>query len=202
MATLGHTLLPANLLLALVGILVFVEGVWRFVDQSSSSALAEKIINDTILMDKIKEVPRLEDAIKEATTHSYLTFGLLCMGPITVLVALVGSCPVKKGSTWLLTTYSFCIVIIILLQIGAIILINIEDDNIEQVKTMIKEEAVMMDMNLENLRPGSKFIQSLFFGASTGNSLLLLFLVLSIFCRTRRDEREILPMRQYEAVSG
>merc|ERR1712127_940983 len=132
MACLRYTLLLANLLLALVGLLLVVGGVWRVVDRSSSSAVAEKILNNTNLMDTIKDVPRLEEAIKEITTHSYFNFGLLCMGGITFLVALFGYCGAKKESTCLLSTYSICLVIIILLQIGAIILINVKDDDTDQ----------------------------------------------------------------------
>merc|ERR1712013_510759 len=82
------TLIIANSLLALLGLLLLAGGVWRIVDDESLREVA-KDIQDTQEWDDVKEeVTGLEDAVKEASTHKYFNYALLAMGGITLLVAL------------------------------------------------------------------------------------------------------------------
>merc|ERR1711971_429323 len=125
-----YTLLIANSLLALLGLLLLAGGVWRIV----------------------------EEAVKEAASHKYFNFALLGMGGITLLVA-------------------------------AIVFINVDDANIKFIKDSISTEAEKIDINVETLNPGSKFIQNLFFGVSAGLSAIIFFFTVTLCCRARREER-------------
>merc|ERR1712007_306870 len=83
-----YTLLIANSLLALLGLLLLAGGVWRIVDDESLREVA-KDIQDTQEWDDVKEeVTGLEEAVNEASTHKYFNFALLAMGGITLLVTL------------------------------------------------------------------------------------------------------------------
>merc|ERR1712083_266235 len=179
-----YTLLIANSLLALLGLLLLAGGVWRIVDDESLREVA-KDIQDTQEWDDVKEeVTGLEDAVKEASTHKYFNYALLAMGGITLLVALFGYCGAKKENQCLLSLYS-----ILLLQIAAIVFINVDDANIDFIKKSISTQADKIDIDIEKLQPGSKFIQNLFFGVSAGLSAIILFFTLTLCCRARREER-------------
>merc|ERR1719264_2450844 len=110
------------------------------------------------------------------------------MGGITLLVALFGYCGAKKENQCLLSLYSIC-VIILLLQIAAIVFINVDDANIDFIKKSINTGADKIDIDIENLKPGSKFIQNLFFGVSAGLSAIIFFFTVTRCCRARREER-------------
>merc|ERR1711890_220661 len=91
-----YTLLIANSLLALLGLLLLAGGVWRTVDDESLREVANDI-QDTQEWEDVKgEVTGLEDAVKEASTHKYFNYALLAMGGIPLLVALFGYCGAKK----------------------------------------------------------------------------------------------------------
>merc|ERR1739842_69712 len=153
-----YTLLIANSLLALLGLLLLAGGVWRIVDDESLREVA-KDIQDTQEWDDVKEeVTGLEDAVKEASTHKYFNYALLAMGGITLLVALF-------------------------------VFINVDDANIDFIKKSISGEADKIDIDVEKLKPGSKFIQNLFFGVSAGLSAIILFFTVTLCCRARREER-------------
>merc|ERR1711950_98657 len=184
-----YTLLIANSLLALLGLLLLAGGVWRIVDDESLREVANDI-QDTQEWDDVKEeVTGLEDAVKEASTHKYFNYALLAMGGITLLVALFGYCGAKKENQCLLSLYSICVFIILLLQIAAIVFINIDDANIDFIKNSISKEASKIDIDVEKLQPGSKFVQNLFFGVSAGLSAIILFFTVTLCCRARREER-------------
>merc|ERR1712117_914538 len=102
------TLIIANSLLALLGLLLLAGGVWRIVDEVK------------------KGVDGLEEAVREAASHKYFNYALLAMGGVTLLVALFGFCGAKKESQCLLSLYSICVFIILLLQIAAIVFINVD----------------------------------------------------------------------------
>merc|ERR1712062_528842 len=111
------------------------------------------------------------------------------MGGVTLLVALFGFCGAKKESQCLLSLYSICF-IILLLQIAAIVFINVDDANIIFIKEKISNEAAKIDIeHPEKLTPGSKFVQNLFFGVSSGLSAIILFFTVTLCCRARREER-------------
>merc|ERR1711990_413773 len=185
-----YTLLIANTLLALLGLLLLAGGVWRIVDNESLREVANEI-RDTQEWDDVKEgVDGLEEAVKEASSHKYFNFALLGMGGITLLVALFGFCGVKKENQCLLSLYSICVFIILLLQIAAIVFINVDDANIKFIKEKISNEAAKIDIeHPEKLTPGSKFVQNLFFGVSAGLSAIILFFTVTLCCRARREER-------------
>merc|ERR1712116_98946 len=183
------TLIIANSLLALLGLLLLAGGVWRIVDDGSLREVAKEI-RDTQEWDEVKKgVDGLEEAVKEAASHKYFNYALLAMGGVTLLVALFGFCGAKKESQCLLTLYSICVFIILLLQIAAIVFINVDDANISFIKDSISTEAEKIDINVETLNPGSKFIQNLFFGVSAGLSAIIFFFTVTLCCRARREER-------------
>merc|ERR1711934_817777 len=125
-----YTLLIANSLLALLGLLLLAGGVWRIVDDQSLRDVANEL-RDTAEWDNVaKEVTGLDDAVKEAAGHKYFNYALLGMGGITLLVALFGFCGAKKENQCLLSLYTICVFIILLLQIAAIVFINVDDANI------------------------------------------------------------------------
>merc|ERR1712045_698297 len=172
-----YTLLIANSLLALLGLLLLAGGVWRIVDDESLREVA-KDIQDTQEWDDVKEeVTGLEEAVKEASTHKYFNYALLAMGGITLLVALFGYCGAKKENQCLLSLYSICV------------FINVDDANIDFIKKSISTGADKIDIDVENLKPGSKFIQNLFFGVSAGLSAIIFFFTVTLCCRARREER-------------
>merc|ERR1712024_127216 len=184
-----YTLLIANSLLALLGLLLLAGGVWRIVDDESLREVA-KDIQDTQEWDDVKEeVTGLEDAVKEASTHKYFNYALLAVGGVTLLVALFGYCGAKKENQCLLSLYSIFVFIILLLQIAAIVFINVDDANIDFIKKSISTQADKIDIDIEKLQPGSKFIQNLFFGVSAGLSAIILFFTVTLCCRARREER-------------
>ena len=184
------TLIIANSLLALLGLLLLAGGVWRIVDDGSLREVAKEI-RDTQEWDEVKNgVDGLEEAVKEAASHKYFNYALLAMGGVTLLVALSGFCGAKKESQCLLTLYSICVFIILLLQIAAIVFINVDDANISFIKEKISNEAAKIDIeHPEKLTPGSKFVQNLFFGVSAGLSAIILFFTITLCCRARREER-------------
>ena len=184
------TLIIANSLLALLGLLLLAGGVWRIVDDGSLREVANEI-RDTQEWDEVKKgVDGLEEAVKEAASHKYFNYALLAMGGVTLLVALFGFCGAKKESQCLLSIYSICVFIIILLQIAAIVFINVDDANISFIKEKISNEAAKIDIeDPEKLAPGSKFVQNLFFGVSAGLSAIILFFTITLCCRARREER-------------
>merc|ERR1712098_861030 len=179
-----YTLLIANSLLALLGLLLLAGGVWRIVDSESLREVAREIEDTQEWNDVKKGVDGLEDAVKEASSHKYFNYALLAMGGITLLVALFGFCGAKKENQCLLSLYSICVFIILLLQIAAIVFINIDI-----IKKSISTEAEKIDIDVERLNPGSKFIQNLFFGVSAGLSAIILFFTVTLCCRARREER-------------
>merc|ERR1711973_891770 len=183
------TLIIANCLLALLGLLLLAGGIWRIVDDGSLREVAKEI-RDTQEWDEVKNgVDGLEEAVKEAASHKYFNYALLAMGGVTLLVALFGFCGAKKESQCLLSLYSICVFIILLLQIAAIVFINVDDANIDFIKKSISAQADEIDIDLEKLQPGSKFIQNLFFGVSAGLSAIIFFFTVTLCCRARREER-------------
>merc|ERR1712110_386384 len=174
-----YTLLIANSLLALLGLLLLAGGVWRIVDDQSLRDVANEL----------RDTAEWDNVAKEAAGHKYLNYALLGMGGITLLVALFGFCGAKKENQCLLSLYTICVFIILLLQIAAIVFINVDDANINFIKDSISSEVEKIDIDIEKLKPGSKFVQNLFFGVSAGLSGIILFFTLTLCCRARREER-------------
>merc|ERR1712213_39994 len=82
------TLIIANSLLALLGLLLLAGGVWRIVDDGSLREVANEI-RDTQEWDEVKKGA---DGVEEAASHKYFNYALLAMGGVTLLVALFGFC--------------------------------------------------------------------------------------------------------------
>merc|ERR1712083_119474 len=143
-----YTLLIANSLLALLGLLLLAGGVWRIVDDQSLRDVANEL-RDTAEWDNVA----------------------------------------KEENQCLLSLYTICVFIILLLQIAAIVFINVDDANINFIKDSISSEVEKIDIDIEKLKPGSKFVQNLFFGVSAGLSAIILFFTLPLCCRARREER-------------
>merc|ERR1712061_860180 len=123
-----YTLLIANSLLALLGLLLLAGGVWRIVDDQSLRDVANEL-RDTAEWDNVaKEVTGLDDAVKEVAGHKYFNY------------ALFGFCGAKKENQCLLSLYTICVFIILLLQIAAIVFINVDDANINFIKDSISSE--------------------------------------------------------------
>jgi len=179
-----------NLLMAVLGLLLIAGGVWLIVDESSAEEVTQSVINTTNFEESVKEIPGLDKAIQEVVTHPYLNYALIGMGVITFLVALFGFQGAKKESTCLLTTYSICLMLIIVLCVTAIVLINVEDDTyINKIKDLIKQGGDKIDLDVDKLKAGSKFLQSLFFGVAAALSTLVLIMSILLCCRARREER-------------
>lgn len=189
MACVRYTLLLTNLLMALLGLLLVAGGVWLIVDEGSAEQAAQAILNNTNIEETVSSVPKLEVALQEVVTHDYFNYALIGMGVVTFIVALFGFLGAKKESTCLLTTYSICLVLIISLCITAIVLINVQDDVIQQIKNLIKDEAEKIDIDVEKLKAGSKFLQSLFFGVAAALSSVVFLMSILLCCRARREER-------------
>merc|ERR1712177_74987 len=114
--------LPDNsryLLMAILGLLLIAGGVWLTVDEGSAEEVAQSFLNATNFDESVKDIPNLDKALQEVVTHSYFNYALIGMGVITFLVALFGFQGAKKESTCLLTTYSICLMLIIVLSVTA-----------------------------------------------------------------------------------
>jgi len=183
------TLLVTNLLMAILGLLLIAGGVWLIVDEGSAEEVAQSFLNSTKLDESVEEIPKLKDALQEVVTHVYFNYALIGMGVVTFIVALFGFQGAKKESTCLLTTYSICLLVIIILSVTAIVLINVQDDNINTIKDLIKQGVDKIDLDVDKLNAGSKFLQSLFFGVSAALSSLVLCMSVLLCCRARREER-------------
>jgi len=182
--------LVTNLLMAILGLLLVAGGVWLTVDEGSAEEVAQSFLNATNFDESVKDIPNLDKALQEVVTHSYFNYALIGMGVITFLVALFGFQGAKKESTCLLTTYSICLMLIIVLCVTAIVLINVEDDTyINKIKDLIKQGGDKIDLDVDKLKAGSKFLQSLFFGVAAALSTLVLIMSILLCCRARREER-------------
>merc|ERR1712240_228301 len=85
------TLIIANSLLALLGLLLLAGGVWRIVDDGSLREVANEI-RDTQEWGEVKKgVDGLEEAVKEAASHKYFNYALLAMGELPFSSPFSGS---------------------------------------------------------------------------------------------------------------
>merc|ERR1712013_810931 len=125
--------------------------------------------------------------LDEVSKHDYFSYLLIGIGAVTLLVSLFGFCGAKKESICLMTTYIILTIILIIIQVSAIVIINIQDSKIQQYKS----EAA----NFLNIELSHRF-QTIFFGASTGVSLLFLLGTLCLCRSVRKPEgyQHTLPM--------
>lgn len=185
---LRFTLLVLNFLLALIGLLLIGGGIWRLVDEESAESV-EKVIQDNIeLKEAVEKVEGLEETLEHLETHAFFNYALLVVGGVTLLVAVFGYCGAKKESACLLAVYSFAIAIVLVLQIAAIFLINFSNNDIEAFKSQVEAEAEKIDLDLDQLKPGSKAMQTVFFSVTAALSAVILVVTVIQTCRARREE--------------
>merc|ERR1711887_384350 len=151
-------------------------GVWLTVDQEQVENFVEKFSNYTNSDVKLPE--EAQETFDEVFKHDYFNYLLIGIGAITFLVSLFGFCGAKKESVCLMTTY----IILTIVQVSAIVIINIQDNNIQQYKS---EAAKYLNIELENIEV-SHGLQTIFFGVSTGVSLVFLLGTLCL-CRSVRQ---------------
>jgi len=180
----------SNLMLALLGVLLLGGGVWLTVDQEQVEDFVGKFSNYT---NSDVELPvEAQETLDEVSKHDYFSYLLIGIGAVTLLVSLFGFCGAKKESICLMTTYIILTIILIIIQVSAIVIINIQDSKIQQYKS---EAANFLNIELENIEVSHRF-QTIFFGASTGVSLLFLLGTLCLCRSVRKPEgyQHTLPM--------
>merc|ERR1712002_662606 len=123
-----------------------------------------------------------QETFDEILGHQYLNYLLIGIGAITFLVSLFGFCGAKRESVCLMMTYIIFTILLIIVQVSAIVIINIQDNNIQQYKI---EAAKYLNIELENFEVSHR-LQTIFFGVSTGMSLMFLLGTLCL-CRSVRQ---------------
>merc|ERR1712130_68242 len=180
---LRSTLLITNSLLALIGVLMLAGGIWLVSDESSAQDIAKKVVNSTNFDESVPS--DVKKGLEGIYGHKYFNYLVIGLGVISLLVALFGFCGARKESICLISFYIIFTIFLIILQIGAIVLINVRNENIEAFKTQVSE---FLTVDLEKLE-GSGFYQTIFFGVLAGISCIIL-LVSSCFCHSVRKERQ------------
>jgi len=171
---LRYILLISNLLLCTLGLLMVIGGVWLVVDEQSAENIAEKIANATNLDDA-------KGNLEEIYSHKYFDYFIICVGGVTLLISLFGFCGAKKESVCLISTYIFCTFILLILQIAAIVMINLRTTSIEDFKGQAGE---VLNIDLDKLI-GSGFYQTIFFGVLAGFSCIIISISIC-FCNSVR----------------
>merc|ERR1711942_65538 len=173
-----------------LGLLMLGGGVWLTVDQGQVEDIFGKLSNYTKADIDLPE--GAQETFDEVLKHEYFNYLLIGIGAITFLVSLFGFCGAKKESVCLMTTYIIFTILLIIVQVSAIVIINIQDNNIQQYKS---EAAKYLNIELENIEVSHR-LQTIFFGVSTGVSLLFLLGTLCLCRSARKPEgyQHSLPM--------
>ena len=161
-------------------------GVWLTVDQDTVQDIVENIRNYT--KSELNLPEEAEETFYEIYRHEFLNYFLIGVDGVTFLVSLFGFFGAKKESVCLLTTYILFTILLIILQVSAIAIINIQDSNIKQYKT---EVGNFLNIEFDKVE-GSHRFQTIFFGVSSGISILFL-LVSLCFCRSARKPEGYQP---------
>jgi len=203
---LRNILLVSNILCCTLGIAMIAGGIWLLVDEHSLQNIVNSFLsseNETLSVgddssSTIQEVKvnshgnrTAAQLLEEIYSHEYFDYLMIGVGAITLLISLFGFCGAKKESLWLLGTYIFFTILILLLQIGAIVIINLRLEGIQHAKEVIGEA---ININFGDLE-GDGFIQTIFFGALSLGTLLIL-LVSFCFCHSVRKQKT----GQYDGV--
>merc|ERR1712098_1038577 len=133
-----------------------------------------------------------QETFDEVFKHEYFNYLLIGIGAVTFLVSLFGFCGAKKESGCLMTTDIIFTIRLIIIQVSAITITNIQDSKMQEYKS---EAANLLNIELENIEISHRF-QTIFFGVSTGVSLLFLLGTLCL-CRSARKPdgyQHTLPM--------
>merc|ERR1712226_958478 len=142
----------SNLVLALLGLLMLGGGVWLTVDQEQVENFVEKFSNYTNSDVKLPE--EAQETFDEVFKHDYFNYLLIGIGAVTLLVSLFGFCGAKKESVCLMSTYIIFTILLIIIQVSAIVVINIQDSKIQQYKS---EAATFLNIDLENIEVSHRF---------------------------------------------
>merc|ERR1712152_14188 len=164
---------------AMGGLLMLGGGVWLTVDQEQVEDMIGKLSNYTEADIDLPE--GAQETFDEVFKHEYFNYLLIGIGAVTFLVSLFGFCGAKKESVCLMTSYIIFTILLIIIQVSAITIINIQDSKIQEYKS---EAANLLNIELENIEISHRF-QTIFFGVSTGVSLLFLLGTLCL-CRSAR----------------
>ena len=172
-ALLKYFLIISNLVIGLLGLLILSGGLWLHFGEGSFEETVEGIKNQTSISSE--EFKKVDETLETLQQHDNLNYFLLAVGGVAVFVSFFGCCGAKRESVCLLTLYSFLTIILIVLQIAAIVILNIN-------KHLQGEIAEKLEIKLE----GSYDLSTMFFGATTGVSILYLIATLC-FCRSVKD---------------
>eukprot|EP00092_Neocalanus_flemingeri_P006504 GFUD01007011.1.p1 GENE.GFUD01007011.1~~GFUD01007011.1.p1 ORF type:complete len:195 (-),score=49.20 GFUD01007011.1:372-956(-) len=176
---LRYFLVISNLAVATLGLLLLAGGVWLQLDQNQVEDVAEKISNYTGSEQNLSD--EAKETFNEIYKHDFFEYFLIGIGGVTFLVSLFGFCGAKKESVCFLSFYIFFTILLIILQVSAIAIINIRDSNINHYKSEVSN---FFNLELEKIE-GSHRFQTIFFGVSSGLSII--FLLVSLwFCRSTR----------------
>merc|ERR1712128_91930 len=140
-------LATSNLVLAVLGLMMIGGGVWLTVDQNQIEEIVGNISNYTASDIDLPE--EAKETFNEIYKHDFFNYFLIGIGGVTFLVSLFGFCGAKKESVCLLTTYIVFTMLLIILQVSAIVIINIQ-----QYKT---EAADFLNIQLENIEGSHRF---------------------------------------------
>ena len=157
----------ANILFAVIGLLMLLGGLWITYDQND---ILEKIANIT----ENTNLPEAQkDNLEDLYNYKYLNFLVIGIGALTFLVALIGFCGSVKESSCLLSTHIFLAAVLLVIQVSIIAFINIQDKSLTDLKEDIKDVLQLGAIQI------SHRIQTIFFGATSGATLI--FLMASIY---------------------
>ena len=148
-------LIFCNVILAVLGLLMMAGGIW--------SGLEKHKVDDEI-MDTSEEKKEIS---KTKFGEESFQFFVIVVGALIFLVALIGFVGAENESTCVLLTYNIFLIFIIILQVIAIIIINVEKswtDNLQWMKSVLISHRTLLTS---------------FFGTAIG--LTFFFLSSSIF---------------------
>ena len=184
-------LIISNVILAVLGLLTLAGGLWLTFDQNNVKELIANVTRDvnidseTVLPDDVRET------LNEFYTSEYLNYFVIGLGAVSFIVSLIGCCGAKKESVCLLSTYIFFTIVLIIFQVAVIVLLNVQDSHLTTIKS---EVSGFLDLNLDNIEAYHR-LQTIFFGASTGLTVVFLFAALWV-CKSSRNPsgyQETLP---------
>merc|ERR1712221_23041 len=102
----------ANILFAVIGLLMLLGGLWITYDQNN---ILEKIANIT----ENTNLPEVQkDNLEDLYNYKYLNFLVIGIGALTFLVALIGFCGSVKESSCLLSTHIFLAAVLLVIQVS------------------------------------------------------------------------------------
>merc|ERR1711936_337293 len=165
-AFLRYFLIISNLVIGLLGLLILSGGLWLHFGEESFEETVEGIKNQTSISSE--EFKKVDETLETLQQHDNLNYFLLAVGGVAVFVSFFGCCGAKRESVCLLTLYSFLTIILI-------VILNIN-------KHLQGEIAEKLEIKLED----SYDLYTMFFGATTGVSILYLIATLC-FCRSVKD---------------